>query len=103
MTHLDRVQKQKEREVAEVKTNLSGNDRLVFNLYPKDKCSKFFDYLIDDFGDEYEQCFFSPSPYSDTFKRIFQMKKVLDFKKTFLKIQHFFESYFKCFFSERNI
>ena len=55
LTHLDRVQKQKEREIVEVKTNLSGNDRLVFNLYPWDKCSKVFDYFMVDFGDEYEQ------------------------------------------------
>ena len=52
LTHLDRVQKQKEREIAEVKTNLSGNDRLVFNLYPWDKCSNFFNYFMVDFGDE---------------------------------------------------
>ena len=61
MTHLDRVQKQKEREVAEVKTNLSGNDRLVFNLYPWDESSKNFDYFSVDFGYEYEQYFFSAS------------------------------------------
>ena len=61
MTHLDRVQKQKEREIAEVKTNLSGNDRLVFNLYPWDTCSKIFDYFMVDFGDEHEQYIFSTS------------------------------------------
>ena len=54
LTHLDRVQKQKEREVAEVKTNLSGNDRHVFNLYPWGKCSKIFDYFMVDFEDEQE-------------------------------------------------
>ena len=52
MTHLDRVQKQKEREIVEFKTNLSGNDRLVFNFYLWDKCLKFFDYFMVDFGDE---------------------------------------------------
>ena len=61
MTHLDRVQKQKEREVAEVKTNLSGNDRLVFNLYPWAKYLKIFDNFSLVFGDEYEQQIFLPS------------------------------------------
>ena len=58
MTHLDQMQKQKEREIVQVKTNLSGNDRLVFNLYTWDKSSNFFDYFSVDFGDEYEQYFF---------------------------------------------
>ena len=61
MTHLVGVQKQKEREIVPVKTNLSGNDRLVFNLYPWDKCSIFFDYFSVGFGDKYEQYSFLPS------------------------------------------